>query len=121
MRAGNPVHEKLGRSCSIINFCQVFMGLDASTVCGHQPIGRCAACGLSVCRVHAAVTGSRVFCLNCQVIAEEPPPSGEIDASFVPVLDDPVDGLVSSEEPNNGAFERDEVFLTEEEGSGARE
>ena len=93
------------------------MGLDAGTVCGYRPIGRCVACGLSVCRVHAIVTGDRIFCPNCQVIAEEPAPSGESDPTFVPVLDDPVDGLVSSEEPLNGDFDRDEVFLTEEEGS----
>ncbi|MFH0802601.1 MAG: hypothetical protein V2A78_09510 [bacterium] len=91
------------------------MGLDAGTVCGNRPIGRCIACGLSVCRVHATFTGNRVFCLNCTGNAEEAPPSEEIEDAFAPPQEDPVDGLASSEDLLSDAFEGDEVSLSSED------
>jgi|GEM_PF-4641426 len=90
------------------------MGLDAGTVCGNRPIGRCIACGLSVCRVHANFTGGRVFCLNCPGSPEEQPPSEEIEGAFTPAREDPVDGLASSDDLLSDTFEGDEVSLSED-------
>lgn len=93
------------------------MGLDAGTVCGNRPIGRCVACGLSVCRVHAAYAEGRVFCLTCSGNTAEPTIPVPMDESPPPLPEDPVDGLVYSEAPPDEDYDKDEFLFTEKEGT----
>ncbi|MCD6309620.1 MAG: hypothetical protein J7M18_02835 [Candidatus Eremiobacteraeota bacterium] len=90
----------------MLSFCEFLVGSDLGAVCGNRPVGKCIACGLTVCKIHSTLIDGKIFCIDCgKSFGKEKPPSTGIIPQNTPPEPGEVTGLTD--------FETDRIIFTE--------